>query len=72
MTLKEICDMYLKYQHTKLHAKNLTVRHHNDQIRSLKKLTDFLGENSKIKSISTLNLQNYKSIRQIIFLQIFN
>ena len=60
MTLKEICDIYLKYQHTKLQADNLTVRHHNDQIRSLKKLTDFLGENCKIKSISTLSLQNYK------------
>ncbi len=60
MTLKEICDMYLKYQHTKLHANNLTARHHNDQIRSLKKLTDFLGENCKIKSISTMSLQNYK------------
>ena len=60
MTLKEICDMYLKYQHTKLQADNLTVRHHNDQIRSLKKLKDFLGENCKVKSISTLSLQNYK------------
>ena len=36
MILKEICDVYLKYQHTKLKADNLTTRHHNDQIRSLK------------------------------------
>jgi len=60
MTLKEICDMYLKYQHTKLQSNNLTARHHNDQIRSLNKLTDFLGESCKIKSITTLSLQNYK------------
>jgi len=60
MTLKEIREMYLKYQHTKLQANNLSARHHNDQIKSLKKLTDFLGENTKIKNISTLNLQNYK------------
>jgi hypothetical protein len=26
MTLKEICDMYLKYQNTKLQANNLTTR----------------------------------------------
>ena len=52
--------MYLKYQHTKLQSNNLTVRHYNDQIRSLKKLTDFLGENCKIKSITTLSLQKYK------------
>ena len=60
MTLKEICEMYLKYQYTKLRANNLSARHHNDQIRSLNKLKDFLGENCKIKSISTLSLQNYK------------
>ena len=60
MTLKEICDMYLKYQHTKLQANHLTARHHNDQIGSLNKLMDFLGESCKNKSISTLNLQNYK------------
>ncbi|MBN2590049.1 MAG: hypothetical protein JXA96_09310 [Sedimentisphaerales bacterium] len=60
MTLKEICGMYLEYQHTKLYAKNLTARHHNDQIGSLHKLIDFLSENCKIKSISTMGLQNYK------------
>ncbi len=60
MTLKEICDMYLKYQYTKLQANNLSARHHNDQIGSLKKLKVFLGENCRIKSITTLNLQNYK------------
>jgi integrase len=60
MTLKEICEMYLKYEHTKLQANNLSVRHHNDQIKSLKKFTDFLGETCKIKNISTLSLQNYK------------
>ena len=60
MTLKEICDLYLKYQHTKLKADNLTARHHNDQNRSLKKLMEFLGEGCRIKSISTLSLQNYK------------
>ncbi len=60
MALKEICEMYLKYQHTKLQTNNLTARHHNDQIGSLKKLTEFIGENCKVKSISTLSLQNYK------------
>jgi len=47
MTLKEICEMYLKYQHTKLQANNLTARHHNDQIRSLNKLMSFIGESRK-------------------------
>ena len=60
MTLKEVCETYLKYQYAKLQANNLSARHHNDQIGSLSKLMDFLGENIKIKNISTLNLQNYK------------
>jgi hypothetical protein len=64
MTISQLCDMYLKYQHTKLIANNLSIRHYNDQKSSLKKFMDFLGANCKIKSITTLNLQNYKRIVQ--------
>ncbi|MHC4158209.1 MAG: tyrosine-type recombinase/integrase [Planctomycetota bacterium] len=60
MTLKELCDVYLQYQHSKVIANDLTARHHNDQISSLNKLMAFLGPDRKIKSISTLDLQNYK------------
>ena len=60
MTLKQLCDMYLKYQYSKLQANDLTARHHNDQIESLNKLMSFLGSGRRIKSISTLELQNYK------------
>jgi len=34
MTLKQLCDMYLKYQYSKLKANDLTTSHHNEQIRS--------------------------------------
>ncbi|KPJ69677.1 hypothetical protein AMJ44_02935 [candidate division WOR-1 bacterium DG_54_3] len=60
MTLKQVCDIYLKYQYSKLQANDLTARHHNDQIDSLNKLMAFIGQNRRIKSISTLDLQNYK------------
>jgi len=60
MMLKQRCDMYLNYQYSKLQANDLTARHHNDQIDSLNKLMAFLGQNRKIKSITTLDLQNYK------------
>jgi len=60
MLLKHLCDMYLKYQYSKVQANDLTARHHNDQIDSLNKLMAFLGQNRRIKSISTLDLQNYK------------
>src|SRR4030042_2881675 len=60
MTLKQLCDMYLKYQYSKLQASDLTASHHNEQIGSLNKLMAFLGQNIDINNISTLDLQNYK------------
>jgi integrase len=60
MTLKQLCDVYLKYQHSKLQANDLTASHHNEQIGSINKLMAFLGQNIDINNISTLDLQNYK------------
>jgi len=60
MTLKQLCDMYLNYQYSKLQANDLTASHHNEQIDSLNKLMVFLGQNIDINNISTLDLQNYK------------
>jgi hypothetical protein len=37
MTLKQLCDMYLKYQYSKLQANDLTANHYNEQVGSLKK-----------------------------------
>ncbi|MCK4292592.1 MAG: tyrosine-type recombinase/integrase [Planctomycetes bacterium] len=58
--MKELCDLYLEYQHSKLLTGALSARHHNDQISSLGKLMSFLGKGRRIKSISTLDLQNFK------------
>jgi hypothetical protein len=60
MTLKQICDFYLQYQQSKVMANDLSAKHHNDQIRSLRKFMSFLGQDRKIKNISTLDLQRYK------------
>jgi integrase len=60
MTLKQLCDMYLKYQFSKVQADAITARHYNDQISSLNKLMTFLGQSRRIKGITTLDLQNYK------------
>ena len=61
MTLKQLCDIYLKYQFSKVQANALTAAHHNEQIGSLEKLITFLGQSRQTKGISTLDLQNYKS-----------
>jgi len=55
VALKELCDLYLKYQRSKVQANDLTAKHHNDQISSLSKLMSFLGQDRKIKNISTLS-----------------
>ncbi len=64
MTLKQLCDLYLKYQFSKVQANALTARHHNDQVASLSKLMSILGRSREIKDISTLDLQNYKQALQ--------
>ncbi|OHB60471.1 MAG: hypothetical protein A2Y12_15340 [Planctomycetes bacterium GWF2_42_9] len=64
MTIKQLCDMYLKYQFAKVQANDLTAAHHNEQIASLNKLINFLRQGEKISAISTLDLQNYKRMLQ--------
>jgi integrase len=59
-SIKELCDLYLRYQHSKVLAGELTPRHYSDQTRSLDQLVSFLGEGRKIRNISTLDLQSYK------------
>ena len=41
MTLKNLCDLYIQYQHSKVMAGDLTSKHYNDQISSLGKLISF-------------------------------
>ena len=60
MTLKQLCDMFLKYQFSKVKANGITAQHYNDQASSLNKFMAFLGQGCRIKDISTLDLQNYK------------
>jgi len=38
MTLKELRDIYLKYQHSRILANELTLKHYNDQIGSIRRL----------------------------------
>ncbi len=60
MTLRQLVDLYLQYQHARVLADNLTPRHYDEQIYGLNRLTAFLGQGCRIESISTLDMQNYK------------
>lgn len=50
MALKELCDLYLEYQHSKVLAGDLSASHHNDQISSLSKLMSFLGRGEGLRA----------------------
>jgi integrase len=60
MTLRQLVDLYLQYQHARVLADSLAPRHYNEQTNSLNKLMAFLGRNCCTETISTLDLQNYK------------
>ncbi|MHC4999802.1 MAG: tyrosine-type recombinase/integrase, partial [Planctomycetota bacterium] len=60
ITLKQLTDMFLKYQFAKVKANGITAQHYNDQVGSLNKFMAFLGQSRRIKDISTLDLHNYK------------
>ena len=60
MPLRQLCDLYLGYQHARVRAGAITGRHYADQVKSLNKLMSFLGKGRRIRTISTLDLQNYK------------
>lgn len=60
MTLKQLCDLYLQYQHLKVQANALIAGHHIEQVKSLKKLVSFIGPSRMIDEISTLDLQSYR------------
>ena len=44
MTLKQLCDLYLQYQHSRVLVGALTPKHYNDHIDSLGRLMSFLGQ----------------------------
>ncbi|MFC1793381.1 tyrosine-type recombinase/integrase [Planctomycetota bacterium] len=60
MTLKQLCDLYLRYQNSRVLVGDITAKHYNDQTYSLNRFMVFLGQGCRIENISTLDLQNYK------------
>jgi len=60
MTLKQLCDLYLRYQNSRVLVGDITAKHYNDLTYSLSRFMSFLGPGCRIENISTLDLQNYK------------
>jgi integrase len=60
MTLKTLRNLYLEHQESKVQTGELTAAYFSDQVKSLRKFVRFIGSNSTVAEISTLDLQNYK------------
>jgi integrase len=60
ITIFSLCNLYLEHQEAKVQVGELTARHYDDQISSLRVLVRFLGRHRQLEEISTLDLQNYK------------
>ena len=60
MTLRQLCNLYLHYQNSRVLVGDITAKHYNDSKYSLDRLMAFLGQSCRIENISTLDLQNYK------------
>jgi integrase len=60
MILKQLCDLYLHYQNSRVLVGAITAKHYNDLVSSLGRFMAFLGQGCRIESISTLDMQNYK------------
>jgi len=59
--LKDLCNLYLDYQHDKTKAETLTKRYYADQIKSLQHFVKFIGPHKNVCDIRTIDLQVYKN-----------
>ena len=60
ITIFALGNLYLEHQEAKVQVKELTARHYDDQINSLRMFVRFLGRHCQLDEISTIDLQNYK------------
>ncbi len=60
ITIFALCNLYLEHQESKVQVKELTARHYDDQVNSLRMFVRFLGRHCQLNEISTIDLQNYK------------
>jgi len=64
ITIFTLCNLYLEYQELRVEVGEITARHYEDQVNSLRTFVRFLGRHRQLNEISTLDLQNYKRKRQ--------
>ena len=61
LSLKNLCNLYLEHQHTRVQAGEIKPAQVSDQTTILRAFAQFLGPSRPVCEISTLELQRYRS-----------
>ena len=61
LTIKELSNIYLEYQQSRMEAGDLTERYYVDQIKYLKNFAIFIGPSCLIDEITTMDIQSYRN-----------
>ena len=60
LSIKELCNLYLEHQESRVEIGEVQSRHYFDQISLLKDFVKFVGKTRLVTDISTIELQNYR------------
>jgi len=60
LSIKDLCNMYLDYQESRISSGEIKMRQFYDQTRQLKSFVVFCGASTPVSSITTIDLQAYR------------
>lgn len=60
ITIEDLSNLYLEHQDSRVQSGEITADHYRDQLKTLRNMVRFLGQNSMIYEICTLDLQDFK------------
>ena len=60
ISLKTLCNLFLDYQGSRLNIGEISPAYFNDQIRYLRTFAKFVGPNTLVSDVSTLDLQSFR------------
>ena len=61
ISVRNLCNLYLEHQQTRMEAGDLTERYYADQVKSLRNFAICIGPSCLISEIRTMYLQNYRN-----------
>jgi len=61
VTLKDLCNLYLEHQESRVQAGDITERYFADQVKCLRGFATHIGPGCLISHIKTIDLQDYRN-----------